>query len=79
MDIAITGAMLLVIAGVLTVLVIGLILLFKFFMKKRGAEATAKYQDHKWSSPLEGRTKYPDLDVFSCSDPFSDWDWHSAS
>jgi protein TonB len=31
---------------------------------------TEKYKDKKWSSPLEARNKYPDMDVFRLSNTF---------
>src|SRR5680860_124540 len=57
-------------AGIL-VLVIALIFIIRSIIKRKSAEdLTSKYQDHKWKSPLEGRAKYPDVDVFRMSLPF---------
>ena len=63
MDIALTGTQ--VLAGVIgvIVLIIGLIFILKniFGSKENLAD---KYDGQKFSSPLKGRAKYPDVDVF---------------
>ena len=63
MDIALTGTQVLVgLVGVI-VLIVGLIFILKniFGSKENLAE---KYDGQKFSSPLKGRAKYPDVDVF---------------
>src|SRR5690606_550046 len=53
------------------VLVIAIIFVIRGMMKGKTTESlTDKYQEHKWKSPLEGRAKYPDVDVFRMSLPF---------
>ncbi len=53
------------------VLVIALIFIGRFMVRgKKTENLTSKYQNHKWSSPLEARAKYPDVDVFRLSLPF---------
>lgn len=35
-----------------------------YFKKQSGENLTEKYRDKKWNSPLEARSKYPDVDIF---------------
>ena len=52
------------------ILVIGIILLFRnMIARKTSEDLTEKYSGKKWASPLEGRAKYPDVDVFAFSGP----------
>ncbi len=42
-----------------------IVFLVRWFLQKQTANnLTKKYKDWKWSSPLEGRSKYPDVDAF---------------
>lgn len=36
----------------------------RYYGSKATSDLAAKYKGKKWSSPLEGRNKYPDVDVF---------------
>lgn len=69
-DLALTGGTVaLMISGILLI-VIALILAYKSYLKKEGdGRLTEKYKNKKWASPLEGRAKYPEVDVFSLSGP----------
>ncbi|MFN7115397.1 MAG: energy transducer TonB [Saprospiraceae bacterium] len=40
----------------------------RYFRNLSESDLTEKYKDKKWSSPLEARNKYPDVDVFSYRD-----------
>ncbi|MCP3930403.1 MAG: energy transducer TonB [Bacteroidetes bacterium] len=42
-------------------------LLRMFLRKKSHSDLTEKYKDKVWKSPIEGRNKYPDVDVFKMS------------
>ncbi len=47
------------------VLVVALILVFRYFLSKKATEdLSEKYAGKEWASPLTARTKYPDVDVF---------------
>ena len=62
LSIAIIGIMLLVIA----IIVIGRLML----KKSSQHNLASKYEDKVWDSPLKGRNKYPDVDVFQYSNQF---------
>ena len=54
----------------LVVICIGVIYLFRnFFKKSAGSNLTEKYKDHEWSSPMEARAKYPEVNAFAWSRP----------
>jgi len=56
---------------VFALIVGGLITLYRImFARRYNQDLTAKYRDKKWRSPLEGRNKYPDVDVFRLSPLF---------
>ena len=42
----------------------------RYFAKQSYSDLAEKYKDKKWSSPLEARNKYPDVDVFRLSSTF---------
>lgn len=59
-----TGTLLTAVAAVI-VLILAAIIFFRWFYKKQSdVNLTEKYKDKKWRSPLEARSKYPDVDVF---------------
>ncbi len=52
-------------------LIVGIIYFGRFYFRRKSRiNLTAKYSDKQWRSPLEGRNKYPDVDVFSLSPTF---------
>ena len=54
----------------LVVICLGVIYLFRnFFKKSAGSNLTEKYKDHEWSSPMEARAKYPEVNAFAWSRP----------
>ena len=53
----------LVIATIVTIIVL------KTKFKNSGDGLTEKYKDHNWSSPLDSRNKYPDVNPFRFSGP----------
>ena len=70
MDLSVSGNGLLLATAGIFALVIGLIYLFRYvFLNKDAADLRDKYADKSWKSPLKGRTKYPDVDVFNFSGP----------
>ncbi|HMP30931.1 MAG TPA: hypothetical protein PKD85_15095, partial [Saprospiraceae bacterium] len=56
---------------------VALTLLTIFFLKNRFKSQqdalTERYKDASWKSPLQARTKYPDVDSFSFYRPFLLW------
>ncbi len=70
MNIALTGGQLLIAVILILAFIIGLILLLKSRLKKRaGLQLAERYKGHKWASPLQARTKYPDVDTFRYTGP----------
>lgn len=64
-----TDMLLAVAVGVLVF--IGIIILFRLYYAKQGKiDLSKKYADKKWKTPLEARTKYPEVDVFRMSPIF---------
>ncbi len=59
--IAVFAVVLLIIASLIT-------LGKRYFRSKADSNLTEKYKEKQWSSPLEARNKYPDVDVFSYRD-----------
>ena len=71
MEIAIAGAPLFGVILLLAVAIVGLILFSKSRMNKtREEDLSEKYAGHSWSSPLQARNKYPDVDAFKQSGTF---------
>ena len=68
-DISLSGSMVVVSLLVLAAIVIGLIFFFRQYYRSKSEGLTAKYADASWSSPLEARAKYPDVNAFSLSRP----------
>ncbi|MBT8230245.1 MAG: energy transducer TonB, partial [Bacteroidia bacterium] len=69
-DIAFTGQTSLLLVFILALLVIGVIFYFKTYFKRKSSQDLAElYKDHEWSSPLEARNKYPDVNGFRFSRP----------
>ena len=51
--------------GFMIAVILGLVMLGKFyFNRKSESNLTEKYQGKQWSSPLEARNKYPDVNIF---------------
>ena len=49
-----------------------IILALRYYLKSQSTRnLTDKYKDKVWSSPLEARNKYPDVDVFKMSGPLT--------
>jgi len=47
------------------ILILALVFILRAYISKKAASGlTEKYKGKKWSSPLEARSKYPDVDVF---------------
>jgi protein TonB len=59
--------LLLAVAGVALLLVAIIFIGRVYFAKQTKGDLTKKYADKKWKSPLEARTKYPEVDVFRMS------------
>ena len=69
-ELAVPGnALVLAIAGIV-VLIVALILFFRNRFSGQRDSLAEKYQNQEWSSPLQGRTKYPDVDVLNNSGTF---------
>lgn len=65
-----SGQILLVFVS-LAVFIFAIILGGRWLMRQRmKSNLTKKYKDHLWHSPLEARSKYPDVDVFRHSSIF---------
>ena len=57
--------------GLIALIVIGVILFFRMkFKSKSESNLAEKYAGHAWKSPLEARSKYPDVNAFSFMRPF---------
>lgn len=71
LEIAIPGMTLTFLLIGIMVLIIAMIFLFRnHFRGQSDGKLTEKYSDKVWSSPLQGRNKYPDVDVLSMSGSF---------
>ncbi|MEM1319625.1 MAG: energy transducer TonB [Bacteroidota bacterium] len=70
-DLTFTSNQLLLSFGLIAASIIGFIYIGRYYLtKKSGEDLGGKYKGKQFSSPLVGRNKYPDLDVFSNSRPF---------
>lgn len=70
MDISLTGSTAMLMMLLVFVLVLALIFYFRnYFRKQSNTDLAEKYHNKTWSSPLESRAKYPDVDAFSLSSP----------
>lgn len=59
-----TGTLLTALAAVV-VLIFAAIVFFRWYYRRQSDhDLTAKYKGKQWRSPLEARSKYPDVDVF---------------
>ncbi len=64
-NIEFTSNTFLIISSLLVLAFAGLIFLLRWRLAKNSeSHLTEKYKDHKWSSPLEARNKYPEVNVF---------------
>jgi periplasmic protein TonB len=62
--------------GIIAMILItlGMIYFVRFVMdRKSRTNLTAKHQNTRWKSPLEGHAKYPELDVFRLSGSFQNY------
>ncbi len=62
--------------AITAILAFTLLLVFlarKFFQKQTSTNLAEKYKNWKWSSPLEGRTKYPEVDTFGLRSYFLEY------
>lgn len=63
-ELAVPGKTLLLLIGGLVLLIVALILFFRNKFSSHGdGSLTEKYKDATWASPLQGRSKYPEVDV----------------
>ena len=70
MDISFPASTTLILFGVIVLLTIALVVFLRnYFKKKSESDLTEKYKDTVWSSPLEARHKYPDVNAFGISGP----------
>ncbi len=68
---AFSSTELLLAVAVGALVLIGIIFLFRsYYAKQMKSDLSKKYADKKWKSPLEARTKYPEVDVFKMSPIF---------
>ncbi|MCF8244380.1 MAG: TonB family protein [Saprospiraceae bacterium] len=71
MDFEISGSIVMLISILIVLLTIALIIVVKGVYKKRSeSNLTAKHAGTTFSSPLEGRNKYPEVDTFSLGTTF---------
>ena len=69
-DLSLTGSSVLMGLIILLVLVVGFILIYKAKLRSAaGSNLKEKYADKTWKSPLESRSKYPDVNVFTLARP----------
>lgn len=67
-DIELSGTAVMISVLLIILLTLGIIYFMRYrFSKLSFSDLKSKYADSKWSSPLEGRTKYPDVDSFAYS------------
>jgi protein TonB len=65
MDISLSASMAAIMFAILVLLTIGIIVFLRgYFRRNASQDLTEKYKDSEWSSPLEARHKYPDVDEF---------------
>lgn len=70
-NLSISGSGLIIAVGLGVLLLIATIFLAKLYLKKKASNGlTQKYAGRKLSSPLEARTKYPEVDVLRNSGAF---------
>ena len=70
-ELAVPGNVLLMSAAGIVVLIVALIYFFRSrFSKASGGELTEKYKGKEWASPLQGRVKYPDVDILNNTGTF---------
>ncbi len=65
-----TSTVLLLLVGTFLLTGCIVVLMKRFFTSQNKDTLTAKYKTHEWESPLKGRNKYPELDVFSMRGTF---------
>ena len=71
LELALTSKEILMASGLLLVLILAVIFFGRFLMTKKATEnLTDKYKNASFASPLIGRSKYPDVDVFQYSSSF---------
>lgn len=70
-ELAVPGNTLLLAVVGIVVLIVALIFFFRSrFASLANGSLTEKYKDKEWASPLQGRAKYPDVDILSNSGTF---------
>jgi protein TonB len=68
-DITLGGNSVFLLIGALILVTIGIILFLRTKFKNSGDKLSDKYSDHTWSSPLDSRNKYPDVNAFKFTRP----------
>src|SRR5690625_1783514 len=69
-NISVSGNALIAALAGFFIFIVALIVVVKLYVKRQSSSnLTEKYSDHQWKSPLTGRAKYPDVDVFKMSWP----------
>jgi protein TonB len=70
-ELELSGTVVVVLLLLMVVFVIGLIFYMRYhFSKMAASNLTEKYRGHKFDSPVDARTKYPEVDAFAFSYPF---------
>lgn len=68
MDFEVSGSVVIISALVVTLFTVFMVFVIrKVYSKRALSNLTEKHADTKFSSPIEGRTKYPEVDTFSLS------------
>ena len=63
----------LIILAILAATLVMIIITRRFFQKQADVDLTAKNKGRKWRSPLEGRNKYPEVDIFQFRNVFLEY------
>ncbi len=70
-DINITGKALGLFVVGIAIIIIAVVLFYRNYLNKMAhTNLSERYKDKKWTSPLEARDKYPEVDVFNLSGEF---------
>ena len=74
MDFEVSGSLVLLVSILIVVLTVALIFIVRgVYNKRAGSNLTAKHAGTTFSSPLEGRNKYPEVDTFSLGGTFKNY------
>ncbi|MBI5917025.1 MAG: energy transducer TonB [Bacteroidetes bacterium] len=74
MDFEVSGSLIVYVGIAIVMLTIALIFIVRStYVKRSNSNLAAKHEGKAFSSPLEGRTKYPDVDTFGLSGTFMNY------